>query len=108
MQKYGLTEKDHEIIRALFGRFPQIKEAILFGSRADGNFKKSSDIDFAIKGDDVSAILGAIIAEFKESDLIYEVDIIDFNKIKSPELLAQIAGNGITYYQRPQNADKTD
>ncbi len=104
MQEDGLTEKDHEIIHTLFGRFPQIKEAILFGSRANGSFKKISDIDFAIKGEDVSAIIGDIIAEFKESDLIYEVDIIDYNKIKSPELLAQIAGNGITYYQRQQRA----
>jgi predicted nucleotidyltransferase len=102
MQAHGLTEKDHLIIRTLFGRFPQIKEAVLFGSRADGTFKKGSDIDFAIKGEGISDIIGGIRADFEESDLIYEVDIIDYDKIKSPELLAQIAGNGIVFYQRTQ------
>ena len=34
--------------------FDEIKRAILFGSRAKGNFKAGSDIDIAIVGEEVT------------------------------------------------------
>jgi predicted nucleotidyltransferase len=36
--KFGLTEIAVENIRAVFARFPEIEKAILYGSRAKGNF----------------------------------------------------------------------
>ena len=46
---FGLRQQDlDEIIRTL-QKFSLIEEAIIFGSRAKGTFKKGSDIDIAIK-----------------------------------------------------------
>jgi len=46
----GLTEADINCIRTAIEQFPEIEEAVIFGSRAKGTYKKASDIDLAIKG----------------------------------------------------------
>lgn len=46
----GLKEEDLQYIIDNIKRFPEIKKAIVFGSRAKGNYKVGSDIDIAIFG----------------------------------------------------------
>ena len=46
----GLSQKELEILKEVFKKFDNIKEVILFGSRALGKHRPSSDIDLAIKG----------------------------------------------------------
>lgn len=50
-EELGLTDKDLKEITGILARFPQIKEALIFGSRALGNYKKGSDIDLVLKGE---------------------------------------------------------
>ncbi|MEW6606108.1 MAG: nucleotidyltransferase domain-containing protein [bacterium] len=50
----GLKESEIEKIIEALKRFPQIEQAIIFGSRAKGSHKKGSDIDLAIKGKDIT------------------------------------------------------
>ena len=46
--KYGLHEATLKKIRGVFVRFPAIEKAVLYGSRAKGNFKTGSDIDVTL------------------------------------------------------------
>ncbi len=48
--KNGLLQRDIDEILEALRRFPEIDEAIVFGSRAKGNYKPGSDVDLAIKG----------------------------------------------------------
>lgn len=48
--KYGLTQEIIEKIRSVYSRFPQIEKAVLYGSRAKGNYKTGSDIDLTLYG----------------------------------------------------------
>lgn len=41
----GLTPKELKILQNVFKKFDDIKEVILFGSRALGTHKTASDID---------------------------------------------------------------
>lgn len=50
----GLLERDWEFIRKSLEKFPEIERAIIFGSRALGNYKMGSDVDLAIVGDTVT------------------------------------------------------
>lgn len=43
--RYGLKKQDFERIKNIFSSFPEVDKAILYGSRAKGNFKPTSDID---------------------------------------------------------------
>ena len=47
---HGLSKRDLDEISEILKSFPEIEEAVLFGSRAKGNYKPGSDIDIAIKG----------------------------------------------------------
>ena len=51
---YGLKKKDINSIIKSLQKFSEVDEAILFGSRAMGNYKKASDIDISIKGNNVT------------------------------------------------------
>ena len=65
-------------VRALF---PGI-EVILFGSRIDGGFKPSSDLDVCLKG--LTELPLAKLEQLHEllsnSDLPFKVDIVDFSR----------------------------
>lgn len=87
----GVSEQTQDIILSILSRRTAVEEAILFGSRAKGNYKTGSDIDIAIKGKAVDKdVVSALNAEFEESSLIYFVDVIAYDYITSPELKAHI------------------
>ncbi|WP_368993738.1 nucleotidyltransferase domain-containing protein [Caldifermentibacillus hisashii] len=51
---YGLLEKDMDYILKALKQFDEIDRAILYGSRAMGNYKKGSDVDIAIQGEKIT------------------------------------------------------
>jgi len=68
-----------------------VKEIILFGSRAKGNFQKGSDIDIAVVADSLRFDeLNRMRAALAELVIPYHVDIIDFNKITNYQLKEHI------------------
>lgn len=78
MQVEGLTyfEKAVERIKEISEKVFQHPEArvILFGSRANGSFRRVSDIDIALQN--VSRMEKSVFEEMVEnSDIIYSVDI---------------------------------
>ena len=50
---YGLKEKHIKAINSVFSKYPQIEKAILYGSRAKGNYRNGSDIDLTLVGDNL-------------------------------------------------------
>ena len=48
MNEFGITEKSYGLILEAFLKYTDIEEVLVFGSRAMGNYKTGSDIDFAI------------------------------------------------------------
>ena len=100
MLKFGLKDDATKIVLNIFKAYPQIEEVILFGSRALNTFKATSDIDFAIKGKNTHSILAALIDDFEESDLIYEVDVVDYERITSEKLIEHIDRHGVLFYRK--------
>lgn len=97
---YGLSQRDlDEIVRAL-KRFPQIEKAVLFGSRAKGNFKRGSDVDIAIMGSsiDYSCVSELSYILNEESLLPYYFDIVHFESITEKPLIDHILRVGKTLY----------
>ncbi|MFN8406471.1 MAG: nucleotidyltransferase domain-containing protein [Sphingobacteriaceae bacterium] len=48
--RFGLKETIITRIQAVLASFTEADEAILYGSRAKGNYKNGSDIDLTLKG----------------------------------------------------------
>lgn len=51
---FGLRTSDLDYIASTLSNFKEIDKAMIFGSRAKGNYKKGSDIDIAISGNNIN------------------------------------------------------
>jgi predicted nucleotidyltransferase len=87
---FGLRDEDIEQIKKIL-MSNKIKKAILFGSRAKGNYKVGSDIDIAIEGD-VNKVSYALN---EESNLAYFFDVVNIKNIKNSNLIEHIKRVGI-------------
>jgi predicted nucleotidyltransferase len=96
---YGLTQQDVAQINQVFELFPSIDEVIIFGSRAMGNFKMGSDIDFAVKGDGLTFDdLLQLSIKLDSLGFLYRFDVQLFEAIKNPDLLSHINRVGKVFY----------
>ena len=99
--KYGLTETTVENICAVFARFPEIEKAILYGSRAKGNFKTGSDIDLTLCGEALTSDLRSTIASALDDLLLpYTIDLSVFNGLTNAKLREHIEREGVSFYER--------
>jgi len=104
----GLTESDKKIIIAVLKQYPEIESASFFGSRALGTFQKGSDIDIALKGNNLTnKICSDIHFVFEEETLLpYFFDVINYNSIVNPNLKEHIDKYGEVFYQRGLDSSK--
>ncbi|MBW7989646.1 MAG: hypothetical protein FVQ84_06480 [Planctomycetes bacterium] len=99
--KYGLAEKTVENICAVFASFPEIEKAILYGSRAKGNFKTGSDIDLTLCGEALTSDLRSTIAsELDDLLLPYVIDLSIFDELNHAKLRDHIKRVGVVFYER--------
>ena len=99
--KYGLDNQTINRLHRIFADFPQIEKVIIYGSRAKGNYKPGSDIDFTLKGKGLNlSIINQISLAIEELLLPYTVDISVFSHIKEPGLIDHINRMGIEFYSR--------
>jgi uncharacterized protein len=96
----GLQDSDLPVIKGVISRFPQVQRAVLFGSRAKGNFKPGSDVDIALylQGEDITSSLAGILND--ETLLPYKFDILNVDSISNQELLDHINRVGIVFYTK--------
>ena len=47
---YGLSDETVDKLTSVFSLHPELSAAILYGSRAKGNYRPASDIDLTLKG----------------------------------------------------------
>lgn len=104
--RYGLSEQTIAKICGVFARHPAIDKAVLYGSRAKGNFKPGSDIDLTLFGDSLtSRELGIIDEELDGLLLPYQIDLSLFNQIDHAKLREHIERVGVVFYQRVDAAE---
>ena len=78
---YGLSDIVIADICSVLEKHANIEKAVIFGSRAKGNYGEGSDIDLAIVGNDISFNqLMDINIQIEDLGLLYKVDVIDYNK----------------------------
>ena len=98
---YGLKEIHINQITAVFASYPDIHKAILYGSRAKGNYREGSDIDISLVGEKLNlTILLRIETELDDLLLPYNIDVSIFDKIENQELVQHIKRAGIILYEK--------
>ena len=99
--KFGLNDEIWIKITHIFIEFDEVKEVILYGSRAKGDYKQGSDIDLTIVGQDVnSKIVYRILEKLDDLMLPYTFDLSIYHQIGNAELTEHIKRVGKTVYKR--------
>ena len=99
--KYGLEKPTIQKIQNVFAGFPQIDQAILYGSRAKGNYKPGSDIDITLKGQSINlSAMNEVSLQLDDLLLPFTFDLSVFEHIKDPNLLEHIDRVGISFYKK--------
>jgi len=99
--QYGLAEECIEKIHGVFERYEEIDEAVLYGSRAKGNFKSGSDIDLTLKGKGLNlTLLNKISLELDDLMLPYIFDLSLYHQIKHKDLIDHIQRVGKVFYAK--------
>lgn len=99
---WGLPDRAVARMRAVLAKFPNLDQAILYGSRAKGTQREGSDIDLTLVGNALTLTdLGGIDDALDDLLLPYRTDLSLFHQIDHEDLRAHIARVGVVFYQRP-------
>ncbi len=96
MSETGIREDVLEEIRSLAQKH-HIDKVILFGSRARGDFQKTSDIDLAVSGGDFDRF--ALDVD-EETSTLLEYDIVSLARCMQAELRDSIEKEGKVIYEK--------
>lgn len=89
--QFGLSNEDIDKIKVVFAKFPEIERVVIYGSRAKGNYKASSDIDLTLVGEKLNlTLLQTLENEIDDLLLPYKFDISIFHQISNPDLINHI------------------
>jgi len=102
--RFGLKDTTIHKICTVLRHYPQVEKAILYGSRAKGNFKNGSDIDMTLRGgaDLTLNVLYRIMDELDDLLLPYTIDLSIFDNIHDPDVIEHIQRVGVAFYEKDE------
>lgn len=99
--RFGLSEKTVEKIDGVLAGHPEVERAVLYGSRAMGNYKNGSDIDLTLIGSGLGYLdLLKIMGELDDLLLPYIIDLSICHMLGHKELRENIQRVGQDFYRR--------
>lgn len=103
--KFGLKPQTILKITNVFAKYSQVQSAILYGSRAKGNYRNGSDIDLTLVGEEIDlTLLQKIETELDELFLPHKIDLSIYRQITNASLIDHIKRVGIAFYQNTINS----
>ena len=95
MTENGIRKEVIKEIQDLARKY-HVKKVILFGSRARGDYKRTSDIDIAVSGGDFA---GFALDVDEETSTLLEFDIVNLDREMQDELRDAIGREGKVLYE---------
>lgn len=96
LDKTGIKQVVLDELISIAERY-HIEKLILFGSRARGDFRRTSDIDLAVSGGDFARF--ALDVE-EETSTLLKYDFVDLDRNIQKVLLKSIEKEGIVIYEK--------
>ncbi|OOF35823.1 nucleotidyltransferase domain-containing protein [Rodentibacter heidelbergensis] len=101
MDEFGLSIRATETIQNILKKYPEVEQAIIYGSRAKGNYREGSDIDLTLKGNHLTrSILSKIWLDLDDSNSPYLFDLSIYHELSNQDLVEHINRVGKMFYQR--------
>lgn len=102
--RYGLQNNTIQKINETLAGYKEIDEAIVYGSRAKGNFRPGSDIDLTLKGQALDLkILNKISLDLDNLLLPYTFDVSIYHQITNLDLISHIERVGKVFYKKNED-----
>lgn len=100
--KFGLDKTIMEKLNSIFKKYEEIEKVCIFGSRAKGTYKKTSDIDLVMYGENLTHTINTkVYYDIEELYIIYKIDLINFNSLSEKDALREnIIKEGVEIYAR--------
>ncbi len=100
--EFGLDKTIIEKIKNVFAKYEEIEKACVFGSRAKGTYKETSDIDIVLYGDKLTHTINTkVYYDLENLYIIYKIDLINFNSLSQNDKLREnIIKEGVEIYAR--------
>jgi uncharacterized protein len=100
----GLPVGTADQLRASLSHYPEVRQALLFGSRAMGTHRPNSDIDLCLDAPDMSfPTYLQLAADLDEQLLPYSLDLVLKHQIDNPDFLSHIQRVGRVVYQKKKD-----
>ena len=103
---FGLKELTIHQINEVFSRYSDIDKAVIYGSRAKGNYRNGSDIDITLFGQLSHNQLNRIATELDNLSLPYSIDLSLYQYIDSPDLIDHVNRVGKIFYLSTNKLEK--
>lgn len=102
--RFGLKEAVIRKIGDILSLYPQVEKAVLYGSRAKGNYRNGSDIDLTLcGGEDLTLdVLYGIMGRIDDLLLPHTIDLSIFSNINDLDVIEHIRRVGIVFYRKQQ------
>ncbi len=98
---FGLSKRIHADFRQVFAQYPAIERVLIFGSRAKGNARPSSDIDLAVIAPEMSdSEFARLWNAIDDLPLVFKVDLLHWDRLANPRLKDKIPREGCLFYAR--------
>ena len=98
--KFGLSDTVIQELHNVFRRYANIEKVLIFGSRSKGTYHVGSDIDLAIIGKDIDyAQLLNVQCDIEDLELLYSIDLLDYQKKKGTPIGDHIDRVGQVFYE---------
>ncbi len=94
--RFGLTEQTIKRVCGVLARNPHVERAVIYGSRAKGNYRNGSDIDLTLIGPELDFNdLLHLSGELDDLLLPYMIDLSIFHQITNQDVIEHINRIGI-------------
>lgn len=99
MMEYGLPDTVVAAIRGALAKVPAVERAIIYGSRAKGNYRPNSDIDLTLEGENIAfRDMAALDGLLDDLLLPWSIDLSERRQLKNPALLQEIEQYGKVFF----------
>ena len=98
--RFGLSDTVIRELQDVFRRHANIEKVLIFSSRSKGNYRAGSDIDLAVVGKDIDYnLLLTIQCEIDDLEMLYSIDLLDYQKQKGTPIGDHIDRVGQVFYE---------
>ncbi|MBI5815458.1 MAG: nucleotidyltransferase domain-containing protein [Nitrospinae bacterium] len=99
MTRFGVSEDILGKISGVMAKFHGVRKAVIYGSRARGDFKNQSDIDIAVYAPGMShADFLALLSALDDLPVIFQIQAVHFDTLENNGIKGKIERDGVEFY----------